>query len=230
MGDEAGRRLLFWEGSAKRDFTRFPIAVQKDLGVALFVVQIGGTPPSAKHWKGLGSGVYELIEDYRGDTYRAVYTVRITDAIHVLPRVSEEIEVREQNTEGRRGHDRGEVEGGIGASAQEEGSTVMTRDAIDRGTENVLADLGLPDADALAAKTILAKKINDILDSRGLAGSEAAGLLGISDSKLSAIRGYKLRGISLQRLMHALTALGQRVEIVVSPSNEETAARIDVAA
>jgi len=36
--------------------------VQKDLGVALFVVQLGGTPPSAKPWKGLGSGVWELVE------------------------------------------------------------------------------------------------------------------------------------------------------------------------
>jgi phage-related protein len=50
----------------------------------LFIVQLGGTPPSAKSWKGLGPGVYELLEDHRGDTYRAVYTVRIADSIHVL--------------------------------------------------------------------------------------------------------------------------------------------------
>lgn len=84
MNEKSGRRPLFWEGSAKRDFTQFPTAVQKDMGVALFVVQIGGTPPSAKPWKGLGPGIYELIEDHRGDTYRAVYTVRIAESIHVL--------------------------------------------------------------------------------------------------------------------------------------------------
>ena len=78
------RRPLFWEGSAKRDFKQFPVAVQKDMGVALFVVQLGGTPPSAKPWKGAGPGVYELIDDHRGDTYRAVYTVRIAQSIHVL--------------------------------------------------------------------------------------------------------------------------------------------------
>jgi len=78
------RRPLFWEGSAKRDFKHFPVAVQKDMGVALFVVQLGGTPPSAKPWKGAGPGVYELIDDHRGDTYRAVYTVRIAQSIHVL--------------------------------------------------------------------------------------------------------------------------------------------------
>jgi phage-related protein len=84
MDEKSPRQTLFWEGSSKRDFKQFPIAVQKDMGVALFVVQLGGTPPSAKPWKGLGSGVYELSEDHRGDTYRAVYTVRIAESIHVL--------------------------------------------------------------------------------------------------------------------------------------------------
>ena len=78
------RKLLYWEGSSKKDYMEFPIDVQKDMGVALFVVQLGGTPGSAKPWKGLGSGVYELTEDHRGDTFRAVYTVRVGDAVHVL--------------------------------------------------------------------------------------------------------------------------------------------------
>ena len=84
MTPEMALRPLFWEGSSKRDFKQFPTLVQKDMGVALFVVQLGGTPPSAKPWKGLGAGVYELIEDHRGDTYRAVYAVRIADRVHVL--------------------------------------------------------------------------------------------------------------------------------------------------
>jgi predicted XRE-type DNA-binding protein len=100
----------------------------------------------------------------------------------------------------------------------------------DHGTDNVLADLGFPDAEELTAKTILAKKINDILLSRGLTQSEAAGLIGLPQPKVSAIRHYKLRGISLERLMHALTALGQHIEIVVSPSSGSTPARISVAA
>ncbi len=58
--------------------------MQKDLGVALFVVQLGGTPQSAKPWKGLGSGIYELVEDHRGDTFRAVYAAQVGDAVHVL--------------------------------------------------------------------------------------------------------------------------------------------------
>lgn len=78
------RKLLFWEGSSKKDFKEFPVPVQKDMGVALFVVQLGRTPDAAKPWKGLGSGVYEVVEDHRGDTFRAVYTVRFEDAVHVL--------------------------------------------------------------------------------------------------------------------------------------------------
>lgn len=78
------RKLLYWEGSSKKDFKEFPIDVQKDMGVALFIVQLGGTPDAAKPWKGLGSMVYELVEDYRSDTFRAVYTVRFDDAVHVL--------------------------------------------------------------------------------------------------------------------------------------------------
>lgn len=78
------RKLLYWAGSAKKDFKEFPVSVQKDMGVALFVVQLGGTPDLAKPCKGLGSGVYELMEDHRGDAFRAVYTVRVGDAVHVL--------------------------------------------------------------------------------------------------------------------------------------------------
>lgn len=48
------------------------------------VRKLGRTPASAKPWKGLGSGVYELVEDHRDDTFRAVYVVRVNDAVHVL--------------------------------------------------------------------------------------------------------------------------------------------------
>ncbi|CAB3912643.1 hypothetical protein LMG3410_04919 [Achromobacter aegrifaciens] len=78
------RKMLYWEGASKKDFKKFPVEVQKDLGVALFVVQLGGTPASAKPWKGLGPRVHELVDDYLGDTFRAVYTVRVGDAVHVL--------------------------------------------------------------------------------------------------------------------------------------------------
>lgn len=75
---------LFWVGSAKRDLLVFPEDVKDEIGVALSVAQFGGKHPKAKPWKGEGPGVLEIVEDYRGDTYRAVYTVRFEHAIYML--------------------------------------------------------------------------------------------------------------------------------------------------
>ena len=75
---------MHWVGSAKKDLLGFPEEVVDDFGYALGLVQQGGVPPSAKPWKGEGPGVFELIEDHRGDTFRLVYTVCFTDAVYAL--------------------------------------------------------------------------------------------------------------------------------------------------
>jgi len=75
---------LHWVGSAKDDLLEFPPEVVDDLGYALYLVQIGGKPPMAKPWKGEGPGVFEIVEDHRGNAYRAVYTVQFTAAVYVL--------------------------------------------------------------------------------------------------------------------------------------------------
>jgi len=79
-----GEKPLFWVGSSKRDLLAFPEDVRDALGVALSVAQFGGKHPKAKPWKGEGPGVLEIVEDHRGDTYRAIYTVRLKGAIYVL--------------------------------------------------------------------------------------------------------------------------------------------------
>ena len=48
------------------------------------MAQFGGKHESAKPWKGLGSGVMEIVSDYDTNTYRAIYTVNIGDVIYVL--------------------------------------------------------------------------------------------------------------------------------------------------
>ncbi|WP_234026738.1 type II toxin-antitoxin system RelE/ParE family toxin [Melaminivora suipulveris] len=75
---------LYWVASSKRDLLDFPEEVVDDFGYGLSVVQLGGHPPCAKAWKGEGPGVFELVEDFRGDTYRVAYTVRFARAIYVL--------------------------------------------------------------------------------------------------------------------------------------------------
>jgi phage-related protein len=75
---------LNWVGSSKKDFMAFPKDVQVEMGNALGVAQFGGKHPSAKPLTGLGSGLFEVVEDHDGNTYRAAYTVRFRDAIYVL--------------------------------------------------------------------------------------------------------------------------------------------------
>lgn len=77
-------RPLLWVASSKRDYMAFPARVQDGFGFELFLVQTGQHPPSAKPLKGVGSGTLELIENFDGDTYRAVYTVQFSEAIYVL--------------------------------------------------------------------------------------------------------------------------------------------------
>ena len=79
-----GEKPLYWVGSAKKDLMTFPDAVQDHIGIALSVAQFGGKHPAAKPWKGEGAGVLEVVENYLGDTWRAVYTVRFENALYVL--------------------------------------------------------------------------------------------------------------------------------------------------
>jgi predicted XRE-type DNA-binding protein len=106
----------------------------------------------------------------------------------------------------------------------------MKRGAKPQGTDNVLEDLEFDDAAELSAKAALAFKLNALIDARGFSQMEAAVLIGMSQPKVSQIRRYKLQNISLERLMQALVALDQRVEIVVQPARRSQSAGITVAA
>ncbi|MCC5871668.1 MAG: XRE family transcriptional regulator [Gammaproteobacteria bacterium] len=106
----------------------------------------------------------------------------------------------------------------------------MSRKRSSRGTENVLLDLGFDDAEELSAKTLLAVKLNELIEKRGLNQTEAAGITGMTQPKISQVRRYKLQNISLERLMQALVSLDQEVEIVVRPASRAHGAGITVAA
>jgi phage-related protein len=80
----SGEKPLFWVGSARIDLREFPEEVKDAMGVALSVAQFGGKHPRAKPWKGEGPGVFEIVSDFRSDTFRAVYTVRFARAVYVL--------------------------------------------------------------------------------------------------------------------------------------------------
>lgn len=80
----SGEKPLAWVGSSKRDFLEFPEPVKSEMGNALGVAQFGGKHPSAKPWKIEGGGVFEIVEDFDGDTYRAVYSVKFREIVYVL--------------------------------------------------------------------------------------------------------------------------------------------------
>ncbi|MEI8393120.1 MAG: type II toxin-antitoxin system RelE/ParE family toxin [Rhodospirillaceae bacterium] len=85
MGAVDHLKPLEWIGPSLKELREFPAAVRRDVGSALLLAQKGGKADAAVPLKGYGgAGVLEVIEDYRGDTYRAVYTVRFATAVYVL--------------------------------------------------------------------------------------------------------------------------------------------------
>ena len=78
-------RPVCWVGSSKGDISEFPEDVRRRIGGALWEAQIGRKAPFAKPLKGFGdASVLEIVDVFRGDTFRAVYTVRFSNAVYVL--------------------------------------------------------------------------------------------------------------------------------------------------
>lgn len=75
---------LVWVADSLQVVRSFPAEVKDALGVALFHAQLGGKHDKAKPLRYIGPGVLEVVSDHRGDTYRAVYTVRLAGRIYVL--------------------------------------------------------------------------------------------------------------------------------------------------
>lgn len=77
-------RQISWLKGALRDFEAFPIEVQRNAAQALSIAARGGKADTAKPFKGVGGGVFEIALRYRGDAFRVVYAVRIDDALWVI--------------------------------------------------------------------------------------------------------------------------------------------------
>ena len=103
------------------------------------------------------------------------------------------------------------------------------RRVVTRGTANVFADLGFPNAVERHVKLRLAYALNQLLAGRPLSPVEAIRVLGITPRQGAALRHYRLAGFSIERLMSLLTALDQDVEIVLrGKPRSRKAARISV--
>ena len=85
MEGKGHRKPLFWVGSSKEDLSAFPDEVKLVMGFALHLAQTGGKHVDAKPLRGFkGAGVLEVVEEYDGNAYRAVYTVRFAESVYVL--------------------------------------------------------------------------------------------------------------------------------------------------
>ena len=90
-------------------------------------------------------------------------------------------------------------------------------EAVESGSGNVFADLGLPDPDERLLRVQLALRLNDLLKAEGLTQAAAAKLLGIAQPHVSELKNYKLSRFSSERLLHYITLLNRDVEIFIRP-------------
>ena len=77
-------KKVMWVGDSIKALKKFPEDVKDSIGYSLHKIQEGILPSNAKPLKGCKPAVMEIVSDYDTNTYRAVYTVKIGDAVYVL--------------------------------------------------------------------------------------------------------------------------------------------------
>lgn len=220
---------LRWVGSSYRALVAMPKAVQRVFGYALSQVEDGATPASAKPFTHGGIAVMELVEDFDRNTYRAVYTAKLRDAVYVLhcfqKKSKSGIATPKPDVEliAQRFRMAQELSRGKSMSKKE-------RIEVIESSGNVYADLGFRDAEAMKVKAGLVMKIDLILKQRQLTQSRAAEVTGIPQPRLSAILRGHFHNVSERKLLQCLTALGQDVKIVVTPARRGREGTLTVAA
>ena len=76
---------LYWVGQSRKDLQAMPEHVQNTFGYALWLAQQGQQHIQSKPLKGFGgAAVLEVVEDFHGNTWRAVYTIKFKEAVYVL--------------------------------------------------------------------------------------------------------------------------------------------------
>lgn len=84
MAHDSVARRLIWLGDSLEQVRDFPEEARKEIGMTLYEAQAGGKAPSAKPFKGVGSGVFEIAVRFNKDAYRVVYAVQIGAKMYVL--------------------------------------------------------------------------------------------------------------------------------------------------
>ena len=85
MAEARKLKPAFWIGSSQDDLREFPEDVRGVVGFAIYQAQLGGKHVAAKPLRGFkGAGVLEVVDDFDGSTFRAVYTVRFKGVVYIL--------------------------------------------------------------------------------------------------------------------------------------------------
>lgn len=100
---------------------------------------------------------------------------------------------------------------------------------IEQSTGNIYGDLGTADADAMLVKAQLAYKISLLMKASKMTQTAAGRLFQLPQPKVSALLRGQFRGISEEKMMRCLVALGQNVEISIKPAKRGLPAQLSVA-
>lgn len=84
MSEKNQIKSVIWMGDSLKQVRSFPDFVRREIGSSLYDAQCGDKPYNAKAFKGVGSGIFEIVTRFDSDTYRTVYAVQIGDCIYVL--------------------------------------------------------------------------------------------------------------------------------------------------
>ncbi|MCY3625865.1 MAG: helix-turn-helix transcriptional regulator [Candidatus Dadabacteria bacterium] len=105
-----------------------------------------------------------------------------------------------------------------------------TEEKVERGSGNVFADLGHPEAEVHLLKAELVTRIDEIIRRRKLKQVDAAKLLGLSQPDVSRLLRGNFRDYSVERLLRLLTVLGRDVEIVIREPRSKRQGRLSIGA
>jgi predicted XRE-type DNA-binding protein len=223
------KKPVEWIASSKDDLNELPWTAKRVLTFAVYLAQLGETHPDAKPMKGFGgAGVIEVNENYDGNTYRAVYTIKFAGV--VCPgRVSKEIQARQENAKGGYGSHQEQVEAGRRALQSKLRTTSKSRMTVmkkispiaTRSSGNVFADAGIPNATDHMLRARLVVVIMREIKRQHLNQKEAADRMGIKQPDVSRILRGDFAGFGFERLLRLAQKLGHDVDIKISRPRDE---------
>jgi predicted XRE-type DNA-binding protein len=94
----------------------------------------------------------------------------------------------------------------------------MSRVKVVTGSDNIFADLGIPNPDEALAKADLVREISKSITRRGLTQSQAGQLLGIGQPRVSELVRGRVGIFSLETLIEFVKSLGNDVQLTVRPA------------